>query len=882
MRVEPKSLVRRLTATGTRLLEAAAGKAVGSQHYEIDVEHVLLCMLEQEDGEAAMLLEHHGQSRAEAVSQVERALTRLRSGNPGRPVIADSVLQWMEDAWLTASVELGEVKLRSGALLLQLLLRPGRYSSELPPALEALDAGEVKREIGDVLGSSGEALEATPRWDEGGAGKGGQSAGGAPAGDGALARFATDFTAEAAAGRIDPIFGRHREIRQMVDILSRRRKNNPIIVGEPGVGKTALVEGLALAIDEGDVPEHLRDIRLLGLDMGALQAGASVKGEFENRLKAVISEVKSSPTPIILFIDEAHTLIGAGGPQGGSDAANLLKPALARGELRTVAATTWAEYKKYFEKDAALERRFQLVKVEEPSEEDAIVMLRGLSGIYEKSHGVAIRDEAIEAAVRLSHRYISGRQLPDKAVDLLDTTAARVRVERATKPEELVSLELSLQALERRRDALQRDLDDGDEGPREALEEVVAEIERAQGSAEELRARWETQKAALEALVEARQKLAAGRDGEGEQEHSIDELKASALQAMGELEKACGDSPLIHADADADAVARTVASWTGIPVGKMQSDTAAAVMGLETALGERIIGQDPAVSTVSEILRISHAGIRDPDTPIGVMLFVGPSGVGKTETALALADRLYGGERFMTTINMSEFQEKHTVSRLIGSPPGYVGYGEGGLLTEAVRQRPYSVVLLDECEKADLEVMNLFYQVFDKGMLTDGEGRLINFRNTLIILTSNLASDRVMECFETNPEASAEEVTAAIRPTLSAHFQPALLARMSIVPYAPIRPEAMESIARLKLGKVARRIEAAHGLATDFEPALVTEIARRCTESETGARNIDHILRGSLMPAIAEALLQRMTEQTEGSSLSIGLDDGGGWRLRFA
>jgi type VI secretion system protein VasG len=870
-------------------LESAAGKAVSSQHAEIDVEHFLAAMLEPDDGDVALLLTHLKVGRPKLKSRVETALSRLPSGHGKRPVIAENVFQWLEDSWLTASVELGEVKLRTGVLLYQLIRKPNRYTSASFEELEDLDAGEVKQSLAQALGTSAEALEATPSWDKNSAAHSGGGAGGAagPAKDGALARFTTDFTADAKQGRVDPIFGRSREIRQVIDILSRRRKNNPIIVGEPGVGKTALVEGLAHAVAEGDVPEHLKNVRVLGLDLGALQAGASVKGEFENRLKAVISEVKASPTPIILFIDEAHTLIGAGGPQGGSDAANLLKPALARGELRTIAATTWAEYKKYFEKDAALERRFQLVKVDEPSYDDAVIMMRGLRAVYEKAHGVAIRDEAVCAAVELSMRYISGRQLPDKAVDLLDTSAARVRVERATKPEALVEAELAVVALERQHAALARDLADGEESVRAATQETEGRIGAAKDAAEALRQRWQAQREALAQLIEARAaaveaELAIDAGGAPASSTELDALRQRARDAQQRLAQVAGDEPLVHVDVDADAVSRTVASWTGIPVGKMKQDAAQSVLGLEKALGARIIGQDPAVSTVSQILRISHAGIRDPNAPIGVMLFVGPSGVGKTETALALADELYGGERFMTTINMSEFQEKHSVSRLIGSPPGYVGYGEGGVLTEAVRQRPYSVVLLDECEKADLEVMNLFYQVFDKGMLTDGEGRQIDFRNTLIILTSNLATDLVMECFEDDPKATAEQVTQKIRPVLSRHFQPALLARMSIVPYAPIHPAAMRSIARLKLSKLVRRIEAAHGLTVEVQDKLIDQIAQRCTEAETGARNIDHILRGSLMPAVARALLERMAGGGQETRLTLGVDGAGELKLDFS
>ncbi|HSP77051.1 MAG TPA: type VI secretion system ATPase TssH, partial [Myxococcaceae bacterium] len=691
----------------------------------------------------------------------------------------------------------------------------------------------------EVLRPGAEPVEVAPEAAAPGGASASAPAGGA--GGEALRRFATSFTGRVREGKIDPIFGRHREIRQMVDILSRRRKNNPILVGEPGVGKTALVEGLAWAIVKGEVPDALKNVELLGLDLGLLQAGAGVRGEFENRLKSVISEVKASPTPIILFIDEAHTLIGSGAAAGGSDGANLLKPALARGELRTLAATTWSEYKKYFEKDAALERRFQPVKVDEPSVEEAELMLRGLRPTYEAAHGVTIRDEAVSAAVRLSSRYISGRQLPDKAVDLLDTAAARVKIELSTRPDELVALEQQISALERERDARQRDIADGHPGDAEAVKELEEKLAATRDELASLQGRWETERAAVAALMEARQALHSPPEGA-----EPEALRAAVEEASEKLARARGEEPLVHAEVDADIVARVVASWTGIPVGKMRSDTLDAVLKLETKLTERVRGQDPALMKVAELIRISQAGIRNPDTPIGVLLFVGPSGVGKTETALALADSLYGGERFMTTLNMSEFQEKHTVSRLIGSPPGYVGYGEGGLLTEAVRQRPYSVVLLDECEKADLEVMNLFYQVFDKGMLTDGEGRAVDFRNTVIILTSNLGSDIIMRAHEGGATPSAEELVAAVRPTLSRHFKPALLARMTIVPYAPVGPEVMRQIVSMKLEKLAGRLRATHGVETTLAPELLDALALRCTEAETGARNVEHILQGSL------------------------------------
>jgi len=839
---------------------------------------MLVALLDADDGEGARILARFGKDKQRVVAALDRTLRRMRTGNAGRPVFAESLFQWFENAWLYASVEQQAERLRSGALLAEFIAQASRYSAEAYPELESIAADELKRDFADIVHSSPESLEAAP---EGARSDVVRAAGseGATGGE-ALKRFTQSFTDKARRGEIDRIFGRDREIRQLIDILARRRKNNPIIVGEPGVGKTALVEGLATAIVDGLVPEELKNVELLGLDLGLLQAGASVRGEFENRLKAVISEVKASPKPIVLFIDEAHTLIGAGGGAGTSDAANLLKPALARGELRTVAATTWAEYKKYFEKDAALERRFQPVKVEEPSEDDAVLMLRGIRPIYEKAHGVPIRDEAVVAAVRLSHRYISGRQLPDKAVDLLDTASARVRVETHAKPEELTLLEADLAALERERAALSRDSADGIAIDAARIGDLDARIAKAKDDAAALAARWNGERESVLAVRKAREALAQLPAGAPDMESA--KLKGELERAASALAKLTGEAdPLVRLDVDAGAVARVVSSWTGIPAGRMKSDAIQAALSLEDRLRARVRGQDDAIRTVAETIRIAHAGIRDPRTPVGVLLFVGTSGVGKTETALALADALYGGERFMVTINMSEFQEKHTVSRLIGSPPGYVGFGEGGLLTEAVRQRPHSVVLLDECEKADLEVMNLFYQVFDKGTLSDGEGRLTDFRHSVVILASNLATDLIMKAYERDEPPTVDEVVAAIRPTLSKHFKPALLARMTIVPFAPLNRTIMRQIAEMKLGALADRLRASHAVETSFEPALVDELTRRCTEAETGARTVDHILRGSLMPCIARAVLERLAEGEVPPRLEVGLQPDGDFRVEL-
>jgi type VI secretion system protein VasG len=873
MRVEPKNLVRRLTSTATRMLEGAVSRANTARCYEIIPEHMLRAQLDDDGSEASLILRHFQVDRAKVIGRIEDTLRGLRTGNADKPKFSADLFQWFEDAWVIASLEFGALRLRSGALMVQWILGYDKYAAESYPELDAIPKEGLKKAFEEVVSTSKEAAEVAA------AGTSTAPAGGAPAakGEDALSRFTTSFTAKARDGKIDPIFGRDREVRQVIDVLSRRRKNNPIIVGEPGVGKTALVEGLALAIVKGDVPESLKNVELLGLDLGLLQAGAGVKGEFENRLKAVISEVKGSPKPIILFIDEAHTIIGAGGPQGGGDAANLLKPELARGELRTVAATTWTEYKKYFEKDPALERRFQPVKVDEPSEKDAVLMIRGLRAVYEKAHNVTIREEAVVAAVELSHRYISGRLLPDKAVDLLDTAAARVKLEQSARPDEVVELEAKLASIESEKASRDRELASGQQPPPEDGPSVEERLKAVQDQVATLRGRWEEQRQAVEALSKAQAELNTSKEPADKEK-----LKAQVTEAREALKRLGGESPMVHADVDSDVVARVVAGWTGIPVGKMRSSSLTAVLNLEDTLRGRVRGQDMALRTVAETVRASTAGIRNPSTPIGVLLFVGTSGVGKTETALALADALYGGERFLTTINMSEFQEKHTVSRLIGSPPGYVGYGEGGMLTEAVRQRPYSVVLLDECEKADPEVLNLFYQVFDKGVLNDGEGRTVDFKNTIVILTSNLATDVITQMFQAPEPPTIEAVRDAIKPALTKHFKPALLARMSVVPYVPIQREILKDIAAMKLNSLAGRLHTSHRIKTEFAPEVLEEFARRCTDMDSGARNVDHVLRASLMPQLSRELLEQLASGAAPTHLHVGLSPSGDWDLAFS
>jgi type VI secretion system protein VasG len=672
------------------------------------------------------------------------------------------------------------------------------------------------------------------------------------------------------------VFGRDDEIRQIVDILARRRKNNPILVGDPGVGKTAVIEGLALRIAQGDVPESLTDVTLINLDMGLLEAGAGMKGEFENRLRGVINEVKSSEKPIIMFIDEAHTLVGAGGQAGGSDAANLLKPALARGELKTCAATTWSEYKKYFEKDPALARRFQMVKLDEPSVESAVLILRGLRDSYEKSHKVVIRDDAIKTCAEYADRYIAARFLPDKAIDLLDTSCARVKVNLTAKPPALEDTERSIQALEREKRAMERDKDNHVAVDEERLAQVGTSMEELARKAADLAAAWEKEKEAAHAVIAVRDQIGGA---EGADKAKLEKELTRADKALKDLQ---GDAPMIQIEVTPDLVAQVVADWTGIPVGKVARDQAATIVNLEERLKKRIKGQDMALDVVTQVVKAAKSGIKSPDQPMGVFLLVGPSGVGKTETGLTLADILFGDERSVVSVNMSEFQEKHTVSRLIGSPPGYVGYGEGGMLTEAVRQHPYSVVLLDEVEKAHPDVLNLFYQVFDKGMLSDGEGKEINFKNTLIILTSNLATDVIQEMTKDGAQIPYDAVLSAVRPILSQYFKPALLARMSIAPYVSLSPDAMKDIVTLKLGKLAKMLQDNNKMKMTYTPKVVEAVAARCTEVETGARNIEYILNGNILPRMSQEILGHMTTGGMPGAVALDVGEDGSFSIGFA
>ncbi len=848
--VELKPLLSKLNDTATRALNGAAGVCLTRGHYELTVEHTLRELVQNGESDVALILARFDVNVPRLARSIEAALDEFRTGNPGKPALSPLLVEWIEDAWMLTSIELGQGSIRSGALLLALVSRPRRYLNGDLLELDKVRFEELRRAFAEVVARSPEGVAAATSDKP-------AVPGADPKKRPALTRFATDLTAAAAEGKIDPVFGRDREIRQLIDILARRRKNNPIIVGEAGVGKTAVAEGLALRIALGDVPDPLRGVSIWSLDLGLLQAGAGVKGEFESRLKGVIDEVKASPKTTILFIDEAHTLIGAGAAAGSSDAANLLKPALARGELRTIAATTWAEYKKYFEEDAALARRFQPVTIDEPSVADATLMLRGLKAKYEEAHGVAVRDDAIEAAARLSARYISGRLLPDKAVDVLDTTAARVRIGQTSKPGALDDLERGIAAVERELAATERDRKGGTHVDDERTRRLTGRLEEDRGKLAALTDRWRAQQAAVARV----QSLRA----------SSSSPPAELDAALAELEKLQGAEPLVRLEVDPEVVAQVVGDWTGVPVGRMVQDDAARVLELESRLEERIKGQDHALSVVGAALRGAKVGLQDPNKP-QVFLLVGPSGVGKTELGLTVADVLFGGERFVVTINMSEYQDREMgVSGLIGAKPGYVGYGKGGALTEAVRHRPYSVVLLDEIEKSCQEVRNLFYQVFDKGELTDGTGRRIDFKNTVIFLTTNLTADVIQNlCRDGRPAAA--DVLSAIRPLLSAALQPAWLARTTIVPFLSLERGALTTIAELKLRTLSRRLRETHGIELVVDPTVITQIADRCAEVETGARNIDFILQGTLLPMLSRQILARLGSGSTRSRLVVGLD----------
>lgn len=873
----PAILLRRLNPYCARAMEGAASLCQTRTHAEILPEHWLLKLLEQGEGDLTVLARRYEWDMDMLWQELLGWLDTLPRSVRSRPQLSDSIQTLMQEAWLIASLN-GEEHIRSVHLLMALVDKPklarcdglwplltlGQSQLErLRPLLDAQsdERPDVQQEA-ELAQNHGGEVEFVGR-PVGAEIREGELS---PALQNALDKFTLDVTAKAKEGKIDPVFGRDTEIRQMVDILSRRRKNNPILVGEPGVGKTALVEGLALRIAEGNVPESLKPVVLRTLDLGLLQAGAGVKGEFEQRLKNVIDAVQQSPVPILLFIDEAHTIIGAGNQAGGADAANLLKPALARGELRTIAATTWSEYKQYFERDAALERRFQMVKVDEPDDDTACLMLRGLKSRYAEHHNVHITDDAVRAAVTLSRRYLTGRQLPDKAVDLLDTAAARVRMSLDTMPEQLTRIRAQITSLEMEKQALLEDIAVGNQSHGERLSAIEQEENDLIVGLDKLETQYSQELRLTEQLLECRQDISR---------------QSEMLALQQELNGMQHSNPLLSVDVDVRTVATVIADWTGVPLSSLMKDEQTELLTLENEIGKRVVGQDVALTAIAQRLRAAKTGLTSENGPQGVFLLVGPSGVGKTETALALADVMYGGEKSLITINLSEYQEPHTVSQLKGSPPGYVGYGQGGILTEAVRKRPYSVVLLDEVEKAHRDVMNLFYQVFDRGFMRDGEGREIDFRNTVILMTSNLGSDHLMQLLDEQPEATEADLHELLRPILRDHFQPALLARFQTVIYRPLGEAAMRTIVEMKLIQVSKRLHRHYGLNTHIDESLYDALTAACLLPDTGARNVDSLLNQQILPVLSQQLLSHMAAKQKPTSLTLGWNEEEGIVLAF-
>jgi type VI secretion system protein VasG len=862
-----KSLIGKLDQTCRKSLENATGLCLSRTNYNIEVEHWLSTLLDVSDSDIMMLCKHYGINTVRLQEDITHAIDKLRTGNAKTPALSPDIIDWVQAAWLIASLDYQSPQVRSAHLLAALVCDDlmARIAHQISNEFERVSPEDLKANLPELIVNSAEAGNAqTPMQQEAGLASGGKTE--------ALNQYTVDLTAAAKAGKIDPVLGRDAEIRQIVDILTRRRQNNPILTGEAGVGKTAVVEGFALRIAKGDVPPALQNVSLRSLDLALLQAGAGMKGEFENRLKSVIAEVKQSPQPIILFIDEAHTMIGAGGAEGQNDAANLLKPALARGELRTIAATTWAEYKKYFEKDPALARRFQVVKIEEPSVDKAIEMMRAVAAFLETHHSVRILDEAIEASVKLSKRYIPGRQLPDKSVSLLDTACAKVAMSHSATPAPIEDAQRRLEQITVEKRILTRENVTGANHD-ERLANLDTEQQATEILLETLNARYEQEKDFATKMRELREKL---EQGEHESDDEQAALKAELAKLTDELKALQGDEPLLQVCVNAQTIAEVIAGWTGIPVGKMMSDEINAILDIQKSLGKRVIGQDHALKAIAETIHVSRAGLGDPRKPVGVFMLAGTSGTGKTETALALAELLFGGEQNVSVINMSEFKEEHKVSLLVGSPPGYVGFGEGGVLTNAVRRRPYSVVLLDEMEKAHPGVQEIFYQVFDKGMIMDGEGREVDFKNTVIIMTTNAGTKSIMQAYsgpEENIPETAEELAERVRPELLHTFKPAFLGRTKVIPYIPLDAEVIQEITKLQLAKVEQRIKEHYNADFTYTDKVLDVITARCQEVETGARNVEHLISGNLLPALSAECLSRMASEETISTVKIDIDE---------
>jgi len=897
-----KQLADKLNPVMQETLQKALGLTGTRKHYKVEIEHWLHGVMNTDASDLQYIFQYFGVRPERLAEELTRSLDKMDRGNSKTATISSELFEVLQAAWPIASLKYGESKIRTAHVLMALLndrtlrartlddLRElekvqldhltSAYSEVTSPSVEAGTAVQ----LGEAAAAGdAHAAEAVAKAATGGAKPGG-----------ALAQFTVDLTADAKSGKIDNIVGRDREIREMVSVLSRRRQNNPILVGEAGVGKTAVVEGFAVRVAKGDVPPSLKGVVVRSLDLGLLQAGASLQGEFEQRLRGVIDEVESSPVPIIMFIDEAHTLIGAGGKEGQGDAANLLKPALARGQLRTIAATTWPEYAEYFEKDAALSRRFQPISVDEPDEQTAMRMLRCLVATLEKHHSVRILEEAVEDAVKLSARYIPARQLPDKCVSVLDTACARVRLSQTATPDRIEDTQRTIDLLEVEIRIREREV--GTSGIEDKkLQDLIAEKDAAETELETLTARRDEELALIQDVLDLRAKVEAAlgsehavEDGEAPaaaegETGDLETLRAEYKAAREKLTALQGEAPLIHDAVDANAVAEVVAEWTGIPVNKMASDEIRMVLGLEDQLKNRIIGQTHAIETISRVVRNSRAKLRDETRPVGVFLLVGTSGVGKTETALALSDIVYGGEQNMTTINMSEFKDESKIQGLLGAPPGYVGYGKGGVLTEAVRRKPHSVVLLDEIEKAHKSFQDLFYQVFDKGTAMDGTGRIIDFKNTVIMLTSNAGTDTLHKlCKDPDTMPEPEALREALMDDLLKEFAPAFLGRCIIIPIYPLVEDELKAIARLQIGRLVKRAKANHDAALTYSDAVLNTIVERCKEVETGARNIQRILANDVMPRIASGLLERMADGTETQTIALDVDDTGIFQVQFS
>lgn len=883
-----KSLVAKLNNPIRNALEGAAGLCMARTHYNVEIEHWLLKLLEIPDTDLASILNRFDIDIGKLTRELNRELDNIKTGNSRAPALSPNIVELTKTAWMLASVEYGHPQTTSAHILGALMLDEGlnRSTSVTGGELKKIAPESLRDVIRAIVGSTNESLSNVAA--AGNASYSVSTPAGTPTQTPALDKFTVNLTLEAKQGKIDTILGRDEEIRQIIDILIRRRQNNPILTGEAGVGKTAVVEGFAQRIASGDVPDQLKGVCVRSLDLGLLQAGASVKGEFESRLKSVIAEVKSSPQPIIMFIDEAHTLIGAGGKEGQGDAANLLKPALARGELRTIAATTWAEYKKYFERDPALTRRFQVVKIEEPSEEKAIDMMRAISDVLQTHHGVRIMDDAIVASVRLSSRYITARQLPDKSVSLLDTACARVALSQGTTPASVEDSQRQIAQCKANVVSLGREnstLGNCDE----RIDQLKDDQARLEVLLEQQLEQWRQEKSrvsqihALQKTIEDDFKLnqlpddqqhASGLHALSDDEKS--HIKNELLQLLTQLTELQGEKPMIQVNVDSQSIAEVVANWTGIPVGKMVADEIESIINLKNVLAKRIIGQSHALDAIAQSIRTSRAGLTDPRKPVGVFFMVGPSGVGKTETALALSDLLYGGEHNITTINMSEFKEEHKISMLLGSPPGYVGYGEGGVLTEAVRRKPYSVILLDEMEKAHPGVQDVFYNLFDKGTIKDGEGRDIDFRNTIIIMTSNAAEEHIRAiCAASDVPPDPDVLLDNFRPHLLNYFKPAFLGRTTIIPYYPLSDDNLMDICRINMGRIEKRIRNHYDAAFTYHDDVLLHIVARSQEVDTGARNIENILTRTLMPALATECLSKMAQRQQISKIHVAVTPDG-------